>query len=114
MDKAGWQVTSGVLAMALIGTGFALMATRGVLAQERNDRQACPTVEAETVMVREQVQPLDVQSIEEVRSKRESLLREETAKTVPPGYRCINGQAFRRIDNGWVQASIACPRDASQ
>lgn len=32
--------------MALIGTTFALMATRGVLAQERNDRQACPEREA--------------------------------------------------------------------
>ncbi|QII29094.1 hypothetical protein G6052_10280 [Stenotrophomonas maltophilia] len=42
MDKGGWQVTSGILAMALIGAAFALMATRGVLAQERNDRQACP------------------------------------------------------------------------
>lgn len=42
MDKSGWQVASGVLAMALIGATFALMATRGVLAQERNDRQACP------------------------------------------------------------------------
>lgn len=42
MDKGGWQIATGVLAMALIGSGFALMATRGVLAQERNDRQACP------------------------------------------------------------------------
>ncbi len=61
MDKAGWQVASGVLAMALIGTGFALTATRGVLAQERNDRQACPTVEPETVVVREHTQPITVQ-----------------------------------------------------
>lgn len=114
MDKAGWQVASGLLAMALVGTGFALMATRGVLAQERNDRQACPTIEPDTVIVREQAQPVNVQSIEEIRSRRESLLREEAPKMVPPGYRCINGQAFRRIDNGWVQASIACPRDASQ
>lgn len=57
MDKGGWQIASGVLAMALIGSGFALMATRGVLAQERNDRQACPTAEPETVIVREQAPP---------------------------------------------------------
>ncbi len=43
MDKAGWQVESGVLAMALVGTGFALMATRGVLAQDRNDRHTRET-----------------------------------------------------------------------
>lgn len=60
MDKAGWQVASGVLAMALIGTGFALMATRGVLAQERNDRRECPTTEPETVIVREHTQPVKV------------------------------------------------------
>lgn len=60
MDKAGWQVASGVLAMALIGTGFALMATRGVLAQERNDRRECPTAEPETVIVREHTQPVTV------------------------------------------------------
>lgn len=60
MDKAGWQVVSGILAMALVGTGFALLATRGVLAQERNDRQACPTTEPETVIVRESSQPVTV------------------------------------------------------
>lgn len=60
MDKAGWQVTAGVMAMALVGTGFALIATRGVLAQERNDRQACPTVEPETVIVREHTEPVTV------------------------------------------------------
>lgn len=60
MDKSGWQITSGLLAMALIGAGFALMATRGVLAQERNDRQACPTVEPETVIVREHTEPVTV------------------------------------------------------
>ncbi|MDH1243614.1 MULTISPECIES: hypothetical protein [unclassified Stenotrophomonas] len=46
--------------------------------------------------------------IEEARSKRESLLREEAAKKIPPGYRCINGQAFRRVENGWVQVSSSC------
>lgn len=53
MDKGGWQVASGILAMALIGSGFALMATRGVLAQERNDRAPCAAVEPETVVIRE-------------------------------------------------------------
>ncbi len=107
-------MASGVLAMALVGTGFALMATRGVLAQERNDRQACPTVEPETVIVREQTQPVAVWPIEEVRSRREAAAKKEAAKMIPPGYRCINGQTFRRIDNGWVQESIACPSDASR
>lgn len=60
MDKAGWQVAAGVMAMALVGTGFALLATRGVLAQERNDRQACATVEPETVIVREHTEPVTV------------------------------------------------------
>lgn len=57
MGKQGWQVATGIAAMALIGCAFALMATRGVLAQERNDRQVCPTVEPETVTVREQAPP---------------------------------------------------------
>ena len=46
MDMSGWQVASGVLALALVGAGYALMATRGVLAQERNDRQPCPERES--------------------------------------------------------------------
>jgi len=53
MDKQGWQVTAGVMAIAVVGLGFALMATRGVLAQERNDRQPCDVSEPETIVVRE-------------------------------------------------------------
>lgn len=27
---------------------------------------------------------------------------------LPEGHRCINGQTFRKVDNGWVQLSATC------
>jgi hypothetical protein len=51
MDKQGWQVVSGLLALAVVGMGFGLMATKGVLEQERNDRPAaCVTPDPITVV----------------------------------------------------------------
>ncbi|WP_216362374.1 hypothetical protein, partial [Stenotrophomonas sp. VV52] len=53
MDKHGWQVVAGLLGLALVGCAFGLAATRGVLAQERNDRAVCPSEAAEPAVVRE-------------------------------------------------------------
>ena len=61
MDKGAWQISTGIAALAAVGLGFALMATRGVLAQERNDRAPCPAApEPETVVIRENAPPVTV------------------------------------------------------
>lgn len=47
-------------------------------------------------------------SLDEVRQQREAAGRTEAPKILPPGHRCINGQTFRRVENGWVQVSSTC------
>ena len=44
----------------------------------------------------------------EVREKREAAERVAGPKKLAPGHRCINGQTFRRVENGWVQVSSSC------
>lgn len=46
--------------------------------------------------------------INDLRQKREAAARAEYPKQLPAGHRCINGQTFRRVENGWVQVSSTC------
>lgn len=94
MDKAGWQVISGVMAMALIGTGFALMATRGVLAQERNDRQACP--ERQTAS-QPAAKPLWQIELEQENANR---VLPKNIMTVPDKVSCQGGVYLIRTEQG--------------
>ncbi len=96
-----WKVALGVF----LGGSALLLATCGVLGVARH--AAMKEQERAGEALARQIYPKSM-PIEEARSKRESLLREEAAKTSPPGYRCINGQAFRRVENGWVQVSSPC------
>lgn len=96
-----WKVALGVF----LGGSALLLATCGVLGVAGH--AAMKEQERAGKALARQLYPKSM-PIEEARSKRESLLREEAAKKIPPGYRCINGQAFRRVENGWVQVSSSC------
>lgn len=109
-DSTGvvWKVALGVF----VGGGALLLATCGVLGvaghavmtqQERaGEELARQFIRANTTAQ----QP--AATLNEVRARQEAATRAETAKTLPPGHRCINGQTFRRVDNGWVQVSSTC------
>ncbi|MFA4238549.1 hypothetical protein P2C74_07230 [Xanthomonas perforans] len=51
MDKAGWQISTFIAGLALVGATFGLVANKSALTQERNDRQPCtpPTVETHVI-----------------------------------------------------------------
>lgn len=95
-----WKVALGVF----VGGSALLLATCGVLGlaghavikeQER----------AGEALARQMTQTVP---ISEVRERREAAEREKRPKALPPGHRCINGQTFRRIENGWAQVSSTC------
>jgi len=94
MNKGGWQVASGVLAMALIGAAFALMATRGVLAQERNDRQACPKRETASQPA---TKPLWQIELEQENAHR---VLPKNIMTVPDRVSCQGGVYLIRTEQG--------------
>lgn len=96
-----WKVALGVF----LGGSALLLATCGVLGVARH--AAMKEQERAGEALARKLYPKSM-PIEEARSKRESLLREEAPKKIPPGYRCINGQAFRRVEKGWVQVSSSC------
>ncbi len=96
-----WKVALGVF----LGGSALLLATCGVLGVARH--AAMKEQERAGEALARQLYPKSM-PIEEARSKRESLLREEAPKRIPLGYRCINGQGFRRVENGWVQVSSSC------
>lgn len=98
MDKTGWQVASGILAMALVGTGFALMATQGVLAQERNDRRACPEHEAVPVPP-QQATPKPSWQVELEQENARRVLP-ENIMAVPDNVSCRGGVYLIRTEQG--------------
>jgi len=95
-----WKVALGVF----LGGSALLLATCGVLGVAGN--AAMKEQERAGEALARQLYP-EV-PIEEVRSKREAAERAARPKTLPPGHRCINGQTFRRVENGWVQISSTC------
>lgn len=81
MGKQAWQVACGVMAMAAVGLGFGLMATKGVLEQERNDRAPpCETPEPVTI-VRE-------------------VPAEPTGIPYPDRARCVGGRLLIKTEHG--------------
>ncbi len=95
-----WKVALGVF----LGGSALLLATCGVLGLAGN--AAMKEQERAGEALARQMYP-EV-PIGEVRSKREAAERAARSKGLPPGHRCINGQTFRRIENGWVQVSSTC------
>lgn len=91
MDKSGWQITSAVLAMALVGAGFALQANRTALAQANEDLKAAKTVETVTVheVHREACQPSSTQ------------LPDSEVIPWPAGAKCMGGRLISRTADGW-------------
>ncbi|MBV6871792.1 hypothetical protein AB8807_11610 [Xanthomonas campestris pv. olitorii] len=53
MDKAGWQISTFIAGLALVGTTFGLVANKSALTQERNDKQPCPPPTVETRVITE-------------------------------------------------------------
>jgi hypothetical protein len=103
-----WKVALGVF----LGGSSLLLATCGVLAvaghaleqeQERAGKELARQLERAYSEI-----PLPTASINDVRNKREAANRAAARKELPPGHRCINGQTFRRVENGWVQVSSTC------
>lgn len=95
-----WKVALGVF----LGGSALLLATCGVLGaaghaamkqQERAGEALARQMYPEVPMA-------------EVRNKREAAERAAKPKELAPGHRCINGQTFRRVENGWVQVSSSC------
>lgn len=91
MDKGVWQITSGVLAIALVGTGFALQANRTALAQANEDLKAAKTVETVTVHeVHRTACPNDA-----------TQLPENDVVPWPSTAKCISGRLINKTANGW-------------
>lgn len=95
-----WKVALGVF----LGGSALLLATCGVLGvaghaamkqQERAGEALARQMYPEVPMA-------------ELRNKREAAERAAKPKELAPGHRCINGQTFRHVENGWVQVSSSC------
>lgn len=91
MDKGGWQITSAILAMALVGAGFALQANRTALAQASEDLKAARTVETVTVheVHQEACPPSPTQ------------LPDNEIVPWPVGAKCMGGRLLNRTPEGW-------------
>ncbi|MEN5388963.1 hypothetical protein ABE587_03870 [[Pseudomonas] hibiscicola] len=59
-------------------------------------------------LARQMERNVPIVPINDVRQKREAAARAARPKQLPAGHRCINGQTFRRVENGWVQVSSTC------
>lgn len=81
MGKQGWQVVSGLLGMAVVGLTFGLMATKGVLEQERRDRPE-PCVAPEPITIVREV-PAEVTGI-----------------PYPDRARCMSGKLLIKTEHG--------------
>ncbi len=93
MHKAGWQVTCGILSIALVGAGFALAANKRALEQATEDLKAARTVETVTVHeVHRQACP------ESAAAK-----QFEAGDVVPwpEGARCMGGRLLSKTATGW-------------
>lgn len=91
MDKGVWQITSGVLAIALVGAGFALQANRAALAQANEDLKAAKTVETVTVHeVHRAACPKDA-----------TQLPENEVVPWPRTAKCIGGRLINKTASGW-------------
>jgi hypothetical protein len=55
MEKAGWQVASGVLALVAVGGIFGTMVNKQALAERVSYERPCPEPSTETAIVREQI-----------------------------------------------------------
>jgi hypothetical protein len=94
MDRAGWQVVSGVLGLAVIGLAFGLQANRTALTQERNDRlQPCVAPQPITII--------------------ENAPAETTGMPYPDNARCKDGVLIIKTVQGFESlthdgAPIAC------
>ena len=95
-----WKVALGVF----LGGSALLLATCGVLGVAGNAAMK-EQQRAGEALARQMYPEVP---IGEVRNKREAAERAARPKGLPPGHRCINGQTFRRIENGWVQVSSTC------
>lgn len=81
MGKQGWQVACGLLAMASVGLGFGLAATKGVLEQERNDRPRQCVAQEPLTIVRE-------------------VPAEVTGIPYPDRARCLGGKLLIKTEHG--------------
>lgn len=101
-----WKVALGVF----VGGSALLLATCGVLgiAGHAAMKEQKRAIEQLTRQIGQSM------SLDEVRQQREAASQTEAPKALPAGHRCINGQTFRRVENGWVQVSSTCARDASR
>lgn len=93
MDKGGWQIASGVLAMALIGAGFALVANTRALEQATEDLKAAKTVETVTVHEVHRPQCPD--------SPPAPQLAPGEVVPWPATAKCMGGRLIDRTQNGW-------------
>lgn len=93
MDQGGWKVVSGVLAMALIGAGFVLVANKRALAQATEDLKAAKTVE--TITVHEVHRPRCPEA--------PHTQQFESGEVVPwpATAKCMGGRLIDRTENGW-------------
>lgn len=92
-------MVAGLLAMGLVGCAFALIATRGVLEQERNDCRAyARSAEPEPVSP----QPAEVPKwvAEWKRQEAQRVLPPQSVRPLGRNERCISGQRFQQIGNG--------------
>ncbi len=93
MGKTGWQVASGILALGLIGAGFALVANRTALAQANEDLKAARTIETVTVH--------EVHEGRCTGTNPAYQLPDNEVVPWPEGAKCLGGRLLNRTPNGW-------------
>lgn len=93
MDKGGWQIACGLLAMALIGAGFVLVANKRALEQATEDLKAAKTVE--TVTVHEVHRP------DCANSPPAPQFTPGEVVPWPATAKCMGGRLIDRTPNGW-------------
>ena len=94
MEKTGWQVTAGVLAIATVGLGLGVIANKNALAEanrmlqeSRNAKSPAPETETITIVQREpcpfQVMPATDENTE-----------------------CRGGVLLRKTQDGWESITV--------
>lgn len=95
MDKAGWQISTFIAGLALVGTTFGLVANKNALTQERNDKQACPEAQIEPSYVTED------KTMNEARRLALEISVSKDFMSRPDNVRCEGGRLIIQTEHGF-------------